>query len=56
MLNDLPVNVEILTGSTKLSVRKNIHEKLLSGDINIIVGTHSLIEDKVLFKNLDCSY
>ena len=52
MLNDLPVNVEILTGSTKLSVRKNIHEKLLSGDINIIVGTHSLIEDKVLFKNL----
>ena len=52
MLNDLPVNVEILTGSTKLSVRKNIHEKLLTGDINIIVGTHSLIEDKVLFKNL----
>ena len=52
MLNDLPVNIEILTGSTKLSVRKNIHEKLLSGDINIIVGTHSLIEDKVLFKNL----
>ena len=52
MLNDLPVKVEILTGSTKLSVRKNIHEKLLNGEINIIVGTHSLIEDKVLFKNL----
>ena len=52
MINDLTVNVEILTGSTKLSVRKNIHKKLLSGDINIIVGTHSLIEDKVLFKNL----
>ena len=52
MLNDMPIRVEILTGSTKSSIRKEIHEKLLNGDINIIVGTHSLIEDKVLFKNL----
>ena len=52
MLKDLSIKVEILTGSTKSSIRKEIHEKLLSGDINIIVGTHSLIEDKVLFKNL----
>ena len=48
ILKDMPIQVEILTGSTKSSIRKDIHEKLLNGDINIIVGTHSLIEDKVL--------
>ncbi|MAW08770.1 MAG: ATP-dependent DNA helicase RecG [Flavobacteriaceae bacterium] len=52
ILVDMPIQVEILTGSTKPSIRKNIHEKLLNGKINIIVGTHSLIEDKVIFKNL----
>ena len=52
ILGDMPIQVEILTGSTKSSIRKNIHEKLLNGNINIIVGTHSLIEDKVIFKNL----
>ena len=52
LLKDMPIKVEILTGSTKLSIRKEIHEKLSNGDINIIVGTHSLIEDKVLFNNL----
>ena len=35
MLKDMQIQVEILTGSTKSSIRKNIHEKLLSGDINI---------------------
>ena len=52
ILQDMPIQVEILTGSTKSSIRKNIHEKLLNGNANIIVGTHSLIEDKVIFKNL----
>ena len=52
ILEDMPIQVEILTGSTKSSIRKNIHEKLLNGNINIIVGTHSLIEDSVVFKNL----
>ena len=52
MLKNMPIRVEILTGSTKSSIRKGIHEKLLKGEIDILVGTHSLIEDKVLFKNL----
>tara|TARA_B100001989_G_scaffold39569_1_gene24170 strand:- start:15 stop:2114 length:2100 start_codon:yes stop_codon:yes gene_type:complete len=52
ILNDMQIQVEILTGSTKSSIRKGIHEKLLKGEIDILVGTHSLIEDKVLFKNL----
>ena len=52
ILKDMQIQVEILTGSTKSSIRKGIHEKLLKGEIDILVGTHSLIEDKVLFKNL----
>lgn len=42
----------LLTGSTKTKERKEIHEKLLSGEIDILVGTHALIEETVLFKNL----
>ncbi len=46
------VKVVLLTGSTKASERKKIHEGLLSGEVNIIVGTHALIEDTVQFKKL----
>ena len=52
ILQNMPIKVDILTGSTKSSIRKVIHEKLLKGEINILIGTHSLIEDKVIFKNL----
>ena len=52
IVKDMQIQVEILTGSTKSSIRKDIHERLLNGEINILVGTHSLIEDKVRFKNL----
>ena len=51
-LKSIGVNVQILTGSTKKSQRKVIHEKLLSGDVDILVGTHALIEDSVQFKSL----
>ena len=51
-LKSIGVNVQILTGSTKKSQKKIIHEKLLSGDIDILVGTHTLIEDSVQFKSL----
>lgn len=46
------VNVAILTGSTTKKQRMQLHKELESGDIDILVGTHALIEDKVLFKNL----
>lgn len=46
------LNIALLTGSTKKSARKIIHEMLLSGDLNIIIGTHALLEDIVQFKNL----
>lgn len=46
------LNIALLTGSTKKSSRKVIHEMLLSGDLHIIIGTHALLEDVVQFKNL----
>ena len=46
------LNVDILTGSSKTKERKVLHEKLENGEINILIGTHALLEDKVQFKNL----
>jgi len=52
MLTPLGLEVRILTGSTKTAERKEIHESLQSGQCNIIVGTHALIEPAVQFLNL----
>ena len=49
---ELNINIKILTGSTKTSERKIIHEALENGTLDIIIGTHALLEDKVQFKNL----
>ncbi|WP_127844196.1 ATP-dependent DNA helicase RecG [Psychroflexus aestuariivivens] len=46
------VEVALLTGSTKKKNRKILHEKLENGELHILIGTHALIEDKVVFKNL----
>ena len=48
----LGINLGKLTGSTKQSERRLIHEQLLSGDMKMIVGTHALLEDIVQFQNL----
>jgi len=52
MSKSLDINIVILTGSTKASIKKEIYNSLEAGDIDIIIGTHSLIQDKVKFKNL----
>lgn len=52
LANDLNINIKILTGSTKTSERKIIHEELKNGSLHIIIGTHALLEDKVQFSNL----
>ncbi len=52
LLNGLEVNVALLTGSSKTKYRKQLHEDLQSGKIQILIGTHALIEDTVVFKNL----
>lgn len=46
------VNVAVLTGNTTKKQRTILHQQLESGEIDILVGTHALIEDKVQFKNL----
>lgn len=46
------IHVELLTGSTRKRERERIHEGLLTRDVNLIIGTHALIEDTVLFSNL----
>lgn len=46
------VKCALLTGSTKASERREIHAGLLDGSVGIIVGTHALIEDPVVFSNL----
>ncbi len=51
-LKDLPVRIALITGSTKESERKIVHGELENGDLQIMVGTHALIEDRVKFKNL----
>ena len=48
----LNINIKILTGSSNTSERKIIHETLQNGSLQILVGTHALLEDKVIFKNL----
>lgn len=52
LLTGMDVNVLLLTGSTKKKERELIHNDLLSGKGNIIIGTHALIEDTVQFNNL----
>jgi len=48
----LNIKIELLTGSSKTSKRKEIHSALESGELQILIGTHALLEDKVKFKNL----
>lgn len=49
---DLDINIKLLTGSSKTSDRRKIHESLENGELQILIGTHALLEDKVKFKNL----
>lgn len=46
------IKIALLTGSTKKSARKVIHEELLNGELKILIGTHALLEDIVQFQNL----
>lgn len=52
LLEATDINVRLLTGSSKTSERKIIHEELENGTLSILVGTHAVLEDKVKFKNL----
>lgn len=52
LLQPMGIEVALLTGSTKTKERKIILEKLLSGELKIVFGTHALIEEPVKFYNL----
>lgn len=51
-LSKMDIQVGILTGSTKAKERREVFEKLNSGELQILVGTHALLEENVVFKNL----
>ena len=51
-LADLPIRCALLTGSVKRSQRKPLLESLANGEIDLLIGTHALLEDEVVFKNL----
>lgn len=52
MLGDLPIRVELLTGSVKTADRKPILEGLANGQVDLLVGTHAVLEPKVVFHRL----
>ena len=52
LLKDMPIGLHLLTGSTKASERKYILQCLAEGSLSMIIGTHTLIEEMVQFKNL----
>ncbi len=52
MLSGLPVRVELLTGSTKQKDRPAILQGLADGSVDILVGTHAVLEDNVQFRNV----
>ncbi len=52
MLAPIGINVMLLTGSTRSKARRELLAGLADGSVHIVVGTHALIEDSVVFKNL----
>lgn len=52
LLGDDLCSVKLLTGSTPTKERRLIHQQLEDGTLDILIGTHALIEDKVKFKNI----
>ena len=52
LLKDMPIEVALLTGSTKIAERRRILQGLLDDTIHFVVGTHAIIEEVVQFKNL----
>ncbi len=52
LLVGMSVRIKLLTGNTKTKERKELLQDLAEGELEIIVGTHALLEDRVVFKNM----
>ncbi len=48
----LNITIDLLTGSTRARVRRIMHERLMNGNLKILIGTHAIFEDKVQFENM----
>ena len=48
----LPFKPVLLTGSVTAAAKRKIYEEIENGEVNLIIGTHALIQDKVVYKNL----
>ena len=55
MFAGFDINIGLLVGSLTKSKKDNVREKLVNGEIDIIIGTHALITDATQFKNLGCA-
>lgn len=55
LVKSMDINVRLLTGSTKTTERREILEQVANGAVQILIGTHALIEDKVQFHQLGFS-
>lgn len=52
LFKDEKMNIELLTSSTSKKKKEEIYEKLESGEIDLIIGTQSLIQEQIKYKNL----
>ena len=52
LLKDTDIKVELLVGSLTKKEKTSIHERLLNNEIDIVIGTHALIQEDVLYNNL----
>ena len=52
LFKDTGINVELLVGSQTKKEKQSIYKELENGDINIVIGTHALIQEEVKYKNL----
>ena len=52
LLKEMPITVELLTGSTKKAARNKLLPALAAGNLHLLIGTHAVIEDPVQFHNL----
>jgi len=52
LLDGIDIKIRLLTGSSKRASRKSITESLIDKSLNILIGTHALIEENVQFSNL----
>jgi ATP-dependent DNA helicase RecG len=52
LLADMDVNIQLLIGAQKKSIRNSVTSQIENGECNIVIGTHAIIQENIKFKNL----